>query len=50
MEKAVKSAYPAATVDVNLHTNSVRIKSAQPGDALNASPRKRDILSNLCEI
>lgn len=34
IEKAVKSADPAAKVDVDLTTHSVRIESAQPGDAL----------------
>ena len=34
IEKAVKSADPAAKVDVDLGTHSVRIESAQPGDTL----------------
>lgn len=34
IEKAVKSADPAAKVDVDLTTHSVRIESAQPSVAL----------------
>ncbi|WP_421951394.1 heavy-metal-associated domain-containing protein [Pelagibacterium sp.] len=34
IEKAVRSADPAAKVDVDLDTHLVRIESAQAGDAL----------------
>ena len=34
IEKAVKSADPAARVDVDLSTHSVRIESAHAGDTL----------------